>query len=61
MKRQTALNLKTGKYEKLTSTGMKDEYGKIIWIDQNGNEVANLERHKHFGRTEFTFYPCETK
>ena len=55
MKTITAFNLKTKKYEKITSTGEKDIDGKVIWVDANGKE-AELTTSRHFGKTRYYFY-----
>ena len=49
-----------GKKIKVTSTGIKDVYGKIIWKSEDG-KYWDLEMTKHFGRTNYylrsTFAP----
>lgn len=37
---------------KVTSTGVKDIYGKIIWKSEDG-KYWDLEMTKHFGRTNY--------
>ena len=58
--KRVAMNLKTKKYETLTSTGIKDEWGKVIWTDQNGNAVE-LTTSRHFGKTNYYFHPESRK
>lgn len=53
MKRR-AMNLKTSKYETIVSTGEKDVWGKVIWVDEKGNKVE-LTTSRHFGRTNYYF------
>lgn len=49
-----------GKRIKVTSTGIKDVYGKVIWRSEDG-KYWDMEMTKHFGRTEYflheTFAP----
>lgn len=54
MKTIIALNLKTMKPEKITSTEEKDIHGKVIWVDANGKEVE-LTTSRHFGKTRYYF------
>ena len=41
-----------GKKIKVTSTGKKDIYGKIIWKSEDGR-YWDLEMTKHFNRTNY--------
>ena len=53
--KRTAMNLKTQKYEVLESTGEKDDWGKVIWIDSDGDKVE-LTTSRHFGKTNYYFF-----
>lgn len=52
--KRTAMNLHTKKYEEITSTGAKDMWGKVVWIDKDGKEVE-LTTSRHFGKTNYYF------
>ena len=54
MRTITAMNLKTKKYERITNSGLKDDFGKVIWVDGDGNAVE-LTTSRHFGRTNYYF------